>query len=118
MTEKTEALTTSEKLAHAVLCGGGDKAVVSALADCLIELGHEYATECHQKGVVEGFMMALNTPFDQWPEWATEMAKTDCLTAISVDVSAISSASVISTVSSDMALASAANVSGVQEGGQ
>ena len=51
-------LTTAQQLALTVLVGEPDRAVLSALCDCLIEMGHEYAAECYEKGKRDGNPMA------------------------------------------------------------
>lgn len=42
-------LTTAQQLALSVLVGEPDRAVLSALCDCLIEMGHEYAAAVAEK---------------------------------------------------------------------
>jgi hypothetical protein len=47
--EDTPPLTTAQQLALSVLVGEPDRAVLSALCDCLIEMGHEYAAAVAEK---------------------------------------------------------------------
>ena len=56
--EEAPPLTTDKQLALSVLVGEPDRAVLSALCDCLIEMGHEYAVECYEKGKRDGNPMA------------------------------------------------------------
>lgn len=75
--EDTPPLTTAQQLALSVLVGEPDRAVLSALCDLLIEMGHEYAAAVAEKARREERERALKGIDKRIATWATEMQRAD-----------------------------------------